>query len=114
MEWLSQNWIWLLLGIGLFLLMRRGGMGCCGMGPRPTHHDGQSPGQERGEPPAATRDPVSGDTVDPASALTSVYRGQTYYFASRENRESFEAEPDRYAVQPAQPEKPHKKHGGCC
>ena len=29
MEWLSQNWVWLALGIGAIFMMRRGG-GCCG------------------------------------------------------------------------------------
>ena len=29
MEWLSQNWIWLALGIGAVFMMNRGG-GCCG------------------------------------------------------------------------------------
>jgi len=28
MEWLSQNWIWLALGIGAVYMMSRGG-GCC-------------------------------------------------------------------------------------
>ena len=33
MEWLSQNWFWLVFGIGLVLMMRRGGAGgCCGSG----------------------------------------------------------------------------------
>ena len=32
MEWLSQNWIWLALIVGLIWLNRRGGVmgGCCG------------------------------------------------------------------------------------
>jgi hypothetical protein len=32
MEWLSQNWIWLALGIGVVFMMSRGakGGGCCG------------------------------------------------------------------------------------
>ena len=28
MDWLSQNWIWIVVAIGFVLLMRRGGMGC--------------------------------------------------------------------------------------
>jgi len=33
MEWLSQNWLWLLFGIGMVVMMRRGGHGgCCGGG----------------------------------------------------------------------------------
>ena len=31
MEWLSQNWIWLALGVGAVFMMTRGG-GCCGGG----------------------------------------------------------------------------------
>ena len=31
MEWLTENWIWILLGIGFVWLLSRGGMGC-GMG----------------------------------------------------------------------------------
>ncbi len=32
MEWLSQNWIWVALGIGAVFMMTRGarGGGCCG------------------------------------------------------------------------------------
>ena len=31
MEWLAQNWILLALGIGMVVMMRRGGHGgCCG------------------------------------------------------------------------------------
>ena len=31
MEWLTQNWIWLALAIGMIFMMRRGGAGgCCG------------------------------------------------------------------------------------
>ena len=33
MEWISQNWLWLALGIGIVVMMRRGGHGgCCGGG----------------------------------------------------------------------------------
>jgi hypothetical protein len=32
MDWLSQNWIWIALAIGAFLLFRRMGVGGCGMG----------------------------------------------------------------------------------
>ncbi len=29
MEWLSQNWVWLALGIGVIFLIGRGGFGHC-------------------------------------------------------------------------------------
>ena len=33
MEWLSQNWLWLVFGIVMVMMMRRGGHGgCCGGG----------------------------------------------------------------------------------
>jgi hypothetical protein len=34
MEWLANNWLWILVGIGFFWFMcgRRAGMGCCGGG----------------------------------------------------------------------------------
>ena len=41
MEWLSQNWIWLALGIGAFVMMSRGG-GCCGV------HGGRDKGKTGG------------------------------------------------------------------
>ena len=47
MQWLSQNWIWLALGIGMVLMMRRGGHGgCCGGG---GHDEGRkSPAEGEG------------------------------------------------------------------
>lgn len=37
MNWISQNWIWIVFAVGvLFLLTRRGGMGC-GMGGHHSH-----------------------------------------------------------------------------
>jgi len=39
MEWLSQNWIWLALGVGVILMMRHGGAGgCCGGGGHGADH----------------------------------------------------------------------------
>ena len=37
--WLQANWLWLLLGAGLFWFMARRGGGCCGMGNHHTAHD---------------------------------------------------------------------------
>ena len=42
-------------------------------------------------------DPVCHMTVDRAKALTLDYEGRTYYFCSEGCRESFQADPDRYA-----------------
>ena len=45
MNWLSQNWLWILLAIGVVFMMRRGGMGC-GMGH--AHHGPQEGNKSSG------------------------------------------------------------------
>src|SRR5574337_118150 len=77
----------------------RGGMGC-GVGGHRSHHGGHSEGHGDGHSDGAPRlesaiDAVSGQAVGVEKALTSVYRGRTYYFATRENRDTFEAAPER-------------------
>jgi YHS domain-containing protein len=59
--------------------------------------------------------------VRTAQALTSVYQGKIYYFASKENRDRFEAAPQDYAqkaaghaVRPAEAaNEPPRSRGGC-
>ncbi len=56
MEWLANNWLWILVGLGFFWFMSRGhaGMGCCGGG----HAHGtpkESPEQEGSEKPVPTK-----------------------------------------------------------
>ncbi|NMG29996.1 YHS domain-containing protein [Aromatoleum evansii] len=104
MEWLSQNWIWVLLLVGVFAMMSRGGMGCgggrrsYGHG-RSEEHGAHSPtAGDQGPRAESAIDPVSGRPVQVLHAVTCVYKGRTYYFATRENRESFEASPERFAV----------------
>lgn len=100
MEWLTQNWVWLLLMLGVVFMMTRGGMGCGHMGGR-SARDGRS--QSGGDHDAAhaetttTLDPVSGAPVNPDAAVSSGYQGRLYYFASRANRDLFEQSPQRYA-----------------
>ena len=84
MDWLTQNWIYLLLLAGVVVFMRFGGMGCGMAGRRahPEHKPGAQPGP-----------------------------GET-----RENRDRFEAVPDKDA-KPAsgqQAEQGHRGHGGGC
>ncbi|TAH44652.1 MAG: YHS domain-containing protein [Betaproteobacteria bacterium] len=105
MEWLTQNWIWIVFALGMFVLMRRGGMGC-GAGGHRSHrhghdHDEGSRSSSRADevsPPASVIDAVSGQPVEPTRAVTCVYKDRTYYFATRENRDRFEAEPERFAA----------------
>lgn len=103
MEWLTQNWILVAFAVGAVLLMRRSGMGCGHAGGG--HHRGAQHGQHHGRndsgapsPPAQTTDPVTGRSVEPGSAIASVYRGVPIYFESRENRDRFEAAPEEFPI----------------
>lgn len=139
MEWLTQNWILVALGIGVAFYFFRGGLGghagghggalLGGMG----HggHGGDSGGHERNDAqpesrvaanaPEAAVDPVGGDAVRTAQALTTLYQNKIYYFASKENRDQFEAAPQEYAqkvaghlVGPAEaPRERPRRRGGC-
>ncbi|MBS0324928.1 MAG: YHS domain-containing protein [Proteobacteria bacterium] len=79
------------------------------------------PGGAGANVPEAALDPVSGEAVSTARALTSVYEGRIYFFASKENRERFEAAPQEFfqrtsghPMQRAETayERPHRR-GGC-
>ncbi|HEX8011485.1 MAG TPA: YHS domain-containing protein [Casimicrobiaceae bacterium] len=164
MDWLSQNWIWVVVAIGAVIFFsRRGGHGGLGGGHGGGHgggrlggllggghgglggghgglggvlggmghggghggssgHGGQHDDQRQpSNPPEAAIDPVNGAAVRTADALTSVYQGTIYYFASKENRDRFEAAPQEYAqkaaghaAHPAEaPSEPPRRRGGC-
>ena len=139
MDWLSQNWIWVLVGLGLVFYLFRGGMhglgghgaghgGLIGMG---HEHPGMSAdtGGAAQQPdarasanaPEAAIDPVSGEAVRTAQALTSIYQGKIYFFGSKESRERFEAAPQDYAPKatgysmqaPVREEYRPRRRGGC-
>lgn len=110
MNWLGQNWIWVAIAIGVGFYFLRGGMGRHagdhggpgGLGH--AGHGGQPEGRALSAPPSAPEaaiDPVGGEAVRTSGALTSVYQGMIYYFASSENRERFEAAPQEYASKAA-------------
>ena len=70
--------------------------------------------------PEAAVDPVGGEALRTDMALTSIYHGKIYYFASKENRDRFGAAPQEYAqnaaghpVGPAEAAKepPRRRHG---
>lgn len=139
MNWLAQNWGWIAIaaavawffwhkGMGSRLGTRGGSLlgsiGQAGHG----GHGGASGGRDESAPnlpqagaPEAAVDPVGGEAVRTAQALTSVYQGQIYYFASKENRDRFEAAPQEYAhkaagyaLRPAESDSPRpRRHGGC-
>jgi YHS domain-containing protein len=116
MTWLSENWLLvLLIGGVLIFLMRRGGMGGmgCGMGGHGSHDSAQH-GSHRGGDHADSQkiDPVSREPVADDGAISSVYRGRIYRFASRQNRDQFEAAPERFAT-PQEADAGQRRHRGC-
>jgi YHS domain-containing protein len=98
MEWFVQNGLWILFAIAVVFMMRRGGMGC-GMG---GHHH-----QHATEQPASKIDPVSGHSIGDDIQIASVYKGVTYFFENKENRDIFESNPDSYHNKTA----PTRHHG---
>jgi YHS domain-containing protein len=111
MDWLGQNWVWVLAGIAFLVLMSRGGLGHHGHGGgfggghggHGGHGDGQTDGSRGssaggGGDSGAAIDPVSGNAVRKDRALTAAHGGHVFYFESAQTRERFEAEPDKYAA----------------
>lgn len=116
MEWLIQNWgSLLLLAVVLIFLSRRGGLGC-GIGGHATHERSRLSDDVKSSADSPPIDPVSGESVSRDTAPASAYRGRIYYFSSRENRDKFEAAPDKFAATAAgAPGQPHRHGGhGCC
>ena len=143
MNWLSQNWFWVALALAIAWWLwrsgfaRHGGHGHAGgqgsgagglLGGLGGHEGHGGSHRGHGEPterpatpdaPEAAVDPVSGEAVRTAHAVTTVYEGRIYYFASKENRDRFEAAPREYAhnaaghpIRPAAAERPRRR-GGC-
>lgn len=126
MNWITQNWIWILFGIGALLLLRR--TGCFGG----THHAQQGSGRggdnqhdhsSQSAKAEAPVDPVSGKVVANGRAVTSVYQGRVFYFETAANRQRFEASPEQYAIasagqslpnDPATERAKSRRRGGCC
>ena len=52
---------------------------------------------KKSKEPAQAKDPVCGMTVDTKSAEKADYKGKTYYFCSREDKQTFEKSPEKYA-----------------
>lgn len=115
MQWLEQNWLFVLLGAGvIFFIMRSGGIGGGRRGGGQNGRSGGASPHEHGQAPMQGQsiDPVSGRPVDPSTAVSTVYRGVPVYFETRENRDRFEASPEQFALTQAQQPQPHR-HGGC-
>lgn len=144
MQNIGQNWIWIVLIIAFvaFHLFghgrhRHGGSADGGHGHGGVDgfggfgHDGhghhgqddrdQSPRDPGSQPVEAAIDPISGSAIPTAGAITSVYQGKAYYFASKENRDRFEAAPQDFAGKAQGVPMEHgenmdrrrHRHGGC-
>lgn len=135
MNWITQNWLWMLLALAVLVALGRGasrgrrGYGHHGnMGGSPARgfeHGGH--GRSTGDlpaqdiAPASAIDPVTRKDVSTNRALTSIYQGRIYYFETVETRERFEAAPGQYARQelghPVSPTRDasarHYGHRGC-
>ena len=122
MDWLSQNWIWIALAAGAFYFMTR--MGGHGMGGslRHSYRGGRDTAPpDVGTGPRMAFDPVSKRAVTGGAAISSVYHNQAYYFETRENRDAFEAAPDKYLAAMAlaghaiddyrDDDRPRRRHG---
>ncbi len=128
MNWLTQNWPWLLLGIGVLLLIRRAGCGMSGFGQRHGSHHGshddrapseRPPGRGRATNPQIVADPVTHEEVSTEHAITSVHQGRIYYFKTPESRQRFEAAPEQYAraeppTRPTEFEQHRRRHRHGC
>ncbi len=118
MEWLTQNWIYLLLLAGVMLFMRFGGAGCgfAGRRARPAHGPDHLGGANGPVENAEATDPVSRRAIDPKTAVATVYQGRAYYFETRENRDRFELAPDQFVNAPGDGRDAvaHRHHGGGC
>lgn len=134
MNWLSENWLWIVLLVGGYFLMTRMGMGGCGVGHSHGHshaagghgssgaHNGA---HDHAAGPVTLFDPVSQHMLPAETAIASVHHGHVYYFEDRTNRDAFEAEPEKYlagaqptigqeiAASAAQANQNHRHHG-CC
>lgn len=136
----NLNWTWILIAVAIlaFFFLHRGrggfghggghgfgGFGGSGHGHHGGHghagHDRDQSNRSASTPPEAAIDPVSGAAIPTAGAITSVYQGRAYYFASKENRDRFEAVPEDYVGKmlgapvgdSESTERPHHRHGGC-
>ncbi len=114
---MSMSWLWIAIAIGVAFYFFRRSSGAKTGGPRtdlrnlldgPPNggHDSDDGSARDGvqqasglnaHAPDAAIDPVSGEPLATARALTSLHQGRVYYFANRENRERFEASPEKYA-----------------
>jgi len=137
MQWLYQNWVWIILfAIGCFVLMplmmhrhgkQSGDTGNAmgdGHGFDGHRHDSDNRVNTQTGARENALDPVSKRELPANATISSVYHDRAYYFESRENRNVFESDPEKYlAGSPAAGEmlgssgastKQSQHRHGCC
>ncbi len=101
MNWLSQNLTWLLLsGAALIALIAWQRY----MSRRENQSSAELYTTQQYSPTA--HDPVTGNKVGIAHAITSNFEGKTYFFESVGSRAVFQQAPERYVHR-------HHRHHGC-
>ncbi|VWC92459.1 YHS domain-containing protein [Burkholderia contaminans] len=98
MDWLTQNLIWIVVGVLLFAVFWRSRM-------RPSQREPEHHAMH--DESNALNDPVTGNKVDPAHAITAEYEGRTFLFESENSRNVFQQNPSHFVHQ-------HHHHHGCC
>ena len=127
MQWLAQNWPWVVIVVvtGLYLLKRGRHYGFGGLG-APGRH-GHRSGQSDSAAPEDSRAHERGhgkSAVDPGSgkpgALTSYHGGRVYYFENEVSSRGFEAAPGDFAKNAhdaesssstSRTDRPHRRRG---
>ncbi|MDF3883069.1 YHS domain-containing protein [Cupriavidus basilensis] len=100
MDWLTQNSVWLLIAAALAFLMWRRFMARPNSEKRDVSYTNQASVHD-------AHDPVTGNKVDAAHAITANFEGKTFFFESESSRTVFQQNPERFAHQ-------HHRHHGCC
>ncbi len=100
MNSLTQNPAWLLIAAALALLIWRLFMARRNSEHRDASHTIQEYGQ-------VEHDPVTGNKVDAAHAITANFEGKTFFFESETSRTVFQQDPEQYVRR-------HHRDHGCC
>ncbi|GMQ89936.1 MAG: hypothetical protein BMS9Abin10_0273 [Gammaproteobacteria bacterium] len=107
MAWLTDNWVWVLLGVGMVAMHLFGHKGHGGRG-QDKAQGGDSAGAQQAHAPdtgapagraARHVDPVCRREVDTDQGYGMMYESRLLRFCSRECLDRFEAEPATYLAQ---------------
>lgn len=97
MNFLRDNWWYIILAGAMVFMMFRGG-GCCGGHSHSGHGGGHGDGHGSNPPPSTghngsqtnmVKDPVCGMYINPDTAIREVRDGQAYFFCSESCRAEF-------------------------